>query len=190
MLDARALKARYSSKWRLAARRELLSYNILNILLARYGCYVLFTGVGSGYTGYVPDNYDSPLNAFDFAVFCSKGKGDELVAFVDVTGYRDYSDGRGDTKPCILYRKVEKAKRLGIPLERVWFLHFVDTRVSMRLINAHLVEEMLAQGLAEKRKLYRDENWYICIEQRRWLEPRNFMKWLAMMKEVNNSGQL
>ena len=174
-LDAQSLKRRYQGKWRISARRELFVYNLLNLLVSRYGCLVVFTGVGSGMADLVPWNYSNPMNAFDFVVVCENG----VAAFIDVTGYADYRAGKKDTKPCILYRKIEKAKLLGLELEQVWFIHFVDSRISMRLISARLVEELLRQGLAEKRKLYQDERPYICIEQRRWLEPRNFIRWLT-----------
>ena len=177
---AQKLKERYASKWAVAATREFFVFNLLNLLTTRIGCFTMFTGVGSGLADIIPWNYSNPVNAFDFTIVC-KGK---VTAFIDVTGYSDYSRGLEDTKPCILYRKIEKAELLEIPLEKVWFIHFVDSRISMRFINARLVNELLSSGKAEKRKLYSDENWYVCIDQKRWLEPRNFIKWLLAVRDV------
>ena len=171
-LDAARLKKRYSSKWRLSARRELFVYNLLNLLLDGTGCYVLFTGVGSGMAEYLRMSYDNPLNAFDFAAVC-RG---EVVAYIDVTGYRDYREGRQDTKPCVLLPKIWKAEKLGVPLEKLWFIHFVDSRISMRVISA---AEIAQHPEAEKRKLYRDEYPYLCLDQRHWHSPDKLRKWLT-----------
>lgn len=172
------LKQRYAEKWRVGAWRELLVYNILNILLDPYGFTVVFTGIGSGSADFIDKSYDNPVNAFDFVVLAPDGR---LAGFIDVTGYRDYSSGKTDTKPCILLPKIWKAERFSV-LDRLWFIHVVDSRISLRFIRALYVKHLLDHGMAEKRRLYSDENWYVCIPQEKWAEPRRFieslLRWL------------
>ena len=177
-MDAQRLKQRYASKWRIAARRELFVFNIINLLLDGTGCYALFTGVGSGSSEYLDRSYDNPLNAYDFTIIC-RGK---VVAFLDVTGYRSYSEAKGDPKPCVLMPKLWKAEKLGIPLEKLWFLHFVDSRISLRVIQAW---EIAQHPKAEKRYLVKGEHPYLCLDQRYWHDPSRLRKWLTGVAASN-----
>ena len=175
-----ALKKRYRGKWRVSLRREILTYNILNILLEPRGFIVVFTGIGSGSADYIDEYYDNPVNAFDFIVLAPNG---EIAAFIDVTGYSDYRDGRIDTKPCILLPKLWKAEQFNI-IDKVWFIHFVDSRISLRFIRASALRKYLDQRKAELRKLLHGEKPYVCIDQSYCQEPKDFLRWLSTKVRV------
>ncbi len=170
------LKKRYRRKWRVSLRRELLTYNILNILLEPYDFMIVFSGIGSGTADYVDESYSNPVNAFDFIVLNENG---EVVAYLDVTGYSDYREAKGDTKPCILLPKLWKAEEFNIT-DKVWFIHFVDSRISLRFIRATALRKYLDQNKAELRKLLHGERPYICIDQKYWQEPKDFIRWLLL----------
>ncbi len=181
MLDARALKARYQSKWRLAARRELAVLNLLNILLPD-GYVAIAAGLGTGTTDLIDRSYGSPLDAFDLVVL----RGMDVVAYVDVTGFWDERQARsvnGGKELCVGAWKLWKARKFGV-VDRAWIVHVADKRVSLRWLP-------LAALDAEKHvaRLVPGERPYYCLPQQKWRDTGSFLKWLLAIK-VANSGQL
>jgi len=176
-LDARALKQRYSAKWRLAARRELAVLNLLNILLPE-GYVAVAAGLGTGTTDYLDASYGSPLDAFDIVVL----RNGEITAYIDVTGF--WSESKAKTinsgkELCVGAWKLWKAQRFGI-VDRAWIVHVADKRVSLRWLPLTVLE-------AEKHiaRLVHGERPYYCLPQQKWKDTSAFIRWLTGVASSN-----
>ena len=169
-LDAQRLKRRYSSKWRVSARRELAVLNLLNILLPD-GFVAIAAGLGTGTTDYLDRSYGSPLDAFDIVVL----RGGEVVAYIDVTGF--WSERQAKTinngkELCVGAWKLWKAQRFGI-LDKAWIVHVADKRVSLRWLPLAALE-----GNRHTARLVHGERPYYCLPQQQWRDTSAFTKWL------------
>ena len=172
-----SFKARYADKWRVSALRERFVYDYLNALLISHGFILEYSGLGAGDSRLVERYFNGVEEALDFKIKTFAG---ELVGYLDVTGYRDPRQARVDSKRCIGSWKLYKAelirRQTGLPLHRVWFAHFTDTKHVLLLINAERLAQLVNSGRAEKRRLYEDENISYCLELRYWITPRKFIE--------------
>ncbi len=174
-----SLKTSYKPKWPLAAKRELLIINILNILLPP-GYKALATGLGTGTSDYIDANYSNPLDAFDIVVYKQTEKGLEPVAYIDVTGFREEKAAKkhnGKALLCVGSWKLWKAREFGL-VEKAWAVHIADKRVSLRWLQMREISE----ANPERIRLVDGENIYYCLPQEKWHDTSRLLTWLGVNK--------
>jgi hypothetical protein len=170
-------KQRYMEKWRLSSLRERFIYDYLNALLVSHGYILEYTGLGAGMTDLIRRYFNGAEEALDFKIKTFSGK---LVDFLDATGYNDPRTAKGDAKRCVGSWKLWKARaiseQLNIPLRRIWFAHFTDSKHILVFINAERLSRLINNGKAEERRLYEDEKPSYCLELKYWASPDQFLR--------------
>ena len=176
-LDAARLKKRYSSKWRLAARREQLVVWLLNryYMLPSMGYVAILSGLGSGTADYLPRSYSSAEEAFDIIVASTRTW--KPVAFIDATGVASPQELQEHKGLCVGLWKLWKAEKHGLEKHRVWIVHVEDDGPRLRWQQLSILEE---QGT--KHKLRRDERPLLCLDPRKWKPTQAFIKWLMAQR--------
>jgi len=179
-LDARQLKRRYQSKWRLAARRELLVVWLLNRFyeLPRLGYVALLSGLGSGTSDYIPRSYRDTEDAYDIVVYRA---GDwRPVAYIDATGVSSPAELQAKKGLCVGVWKLWKAEKLGVEKHRVWIVHVEDDGPRLRWQQLSVLEQ---QGA--KHRLRSDERPLLCLPSQKWKPTRAFLRWLTGVAASN-----
>jgi len=195
MLDAYALKHRYSGKWLYANAREYYILSLVNLALpaiikklmerTRLGTLKTYlakarvearlTGLGAGSTEYLDRTYSGLEEAFDITVYVD---GDPCC-WVDATGVELVDDLKEGLGYCAATWKLRKAKKYEV-LDRTWFAFVINETGTAKFLRAswlayHLEAESPRVTTARLRE---DEREAACTSPRNWLSKDKFLSQL------------